>query len=65
MDGYILEKEMFGIGKWIGYGEGEVGICKGISQISGIGMHACHSTDPRPHEAVRALSFGKAQTGLV
>lgn len=65
MDGNILAIELFVIGKWIGYGEGEAGRGKGISQISGTHMHACHSTDPRPQEAVRALSFGKSQTGLV
>ena len=65
MDRHILETELFGIGKWFEYGEREAGRCKGVSQISGTSMHVCLSTDPRSHKAVKALSFGNGQVGLI
>lgn len=62
---YSLEVELFGIAKWIGGGEKEVGRCKDVSQVSGTSMHVGFLPDTRPHKTVKALSFRTGQVGLI
>lgn len=59
---YILEVELFAVGKWIGCGEKEKGRVEDVSKVSGTRMLASLSADSRElSKVVRSLSFRKVR----